>query len=198
MSEAPTPNPSSTWTKVGDDKSATPPPPMPTWAKAAGLGLLALIMVLAGILGASLGRSGPAPTLEPSESPSPSPTPPFELEAPVQVGEFVAGDVTETQGPAPLNQRIVRANYTDGTDKLLFVITWPEEDLDEFVAGAAIEGAEELTPGTMCGTSLDTEYSACARLSGDVGLMLLGVTELRPTVVAAFLTEFERALTTQE
>lgn len=190
---------SATWTAV-DEPSEPTPPPMPTWAKAAGIALLAAIVILAGVLGASLGRSGPAPTLEPSPSPSssPSPTPAFRLEAPVQVGEFVAGEVNETRGPAPLNQRIIRADYSDGTDRLLLAITWPEEDVDDFVAGAGIEGAEELTAGTMCGTSLDTGFPACARLSGgDTGLLLLGVTEISPTVVAALLTEFERALTTQ-
>lgn len=192
MSEPFEPNPAPpTWTAVGPDDDAAPPP-IPTWAKVLGVTALALLVVLAGLLGTALGRWSPTPA--PSATPSPSPSPSFELTPPVQVGEFVAGDITESAGPAPLNQRIVRASYSDGTDRLLLVLTWPEEDIDTFVTGAGIEDAQELTAGTICGTSLDTDLPACARLSGDTGLLLLAVTEQRPTVVAALLSEFERAL----
>lgn len=186
---------SSDWKAVGGKADAPERPPIPLWAKALGLALIAAIIVLAGVLGASLGRSGPAPTASVSPSPSPSPSPPFVLEPPVQVGEFVAGEPTESRGPAPLNQRIVQATYTDGTDRLLLVMTWPEESVDDFIAGAGIEGAEELTAGTMCGSSVDTGLPACARMYEDTGLLLLAVTEdIGPTVVAALLNEFERAL----
>ncbi|HJE51851.1 MAG TPA: hypothetical protein K8V15_07720 [Tessaracoccus flavescens] len=190
--------PSSQPTPEGWKPASVEPPapaPIPTWVKATALVLAALLVALAIVVGSSLGRSSrPQPSETPTESPTPSPS--FVFEAPTAVGEFVAGEKVESEGPAPANQKIARANYFDGTDRLVFAMTWPVEDLSTFLTDAGIEAAAERpgTDGVMCGKSIDTNRAACATLEDDAALLLLAVTEVPETRLAPLLAEFSTAL----
>ena len=182
-----------TWKPVDPTPTATPP--MPTWVKVAGLGAIALLVAAAILIGILLGR-GARPTETPSPSPTPTPSPSVNFEPPIQVGTFVASEATESQGPAPENQRIARANYFDGTDRVILAMTWPVGDLGRYLADAGVEGISEQagTPGVQCGTSVDTNRAACGLMSGDTALLLLSVTDFPATKLAPLLQEFESAV----
>lgn len=177
-----------TWTPV-DAAPPEPPQRRQWWVAAAGPALLVLLLVLGGLVGGALGRSAVP------KDPSPGPEPSFAVDPPVQVGDMVRGEVTESSGPAPENQRIVRADYSDGVNKVIFVMTWPEDDVDSYLADAGIEGASAIGAGTLCGTSVDTSLPACGRIAQQTGLLLLAVTEHATSDVATLLGEFEAAVT---
>ena len=181
------PSDPSTWTAVAAEEPAAPPQG-PRWARLVGPAAAAALVVLGGIIGAGLGGATDG------SAPGASPSPKLSMEPPVQVGEFVRGGVTESSGPAPENQRIVRADYSDGADKLVFVMTWPEDDLTAYVADAGVEETGEAMPGTICGTSVDSNFPACARITEETGLLLLAVTEQSEAAVLGMLGQFDAAV----
>ena len=89
----------------------------------------------------------------------------------------------------------MRADYSDGADKLIFVMTWPEEDLSAYVTDAGVQSANEAEPGTLCGTSIDTTFTACGRIKEETALLLLAVTEQTEPAVLHLLGEFDAAVT---
>lgn len=187
MSSSPTPT-RAAWTAVSDD---TTQPAAPWWGRLLGPAIAAALVVAGGLIGAGLGGATGS-----SESPTPTPSPKLIMDPPVQVGDLVRGGVTESNGPAPENQRIVRADYSDGVNKVIFVMTWPEDDAVTYVADAGVEDAAEVGgPGTLCGLSLDTSLPACGRVTEETGLLLLAVTEHSTHDLAVLLTEFETAVT---
>lgn len=165
-------------------------PARPWWELAAGPAIVIVLLIVGALVGASLGRMSAAP----ASSSSPSPSPSFALEPPVQVGDLVRGEITESEGPAPDNQRIVRADYSDGANRMIFVMTWPVTDASAFVSDAGVEGIVDSGGGTLCGTSIDTSLPACGRVLDGTGLLLLAVTEQATSDVAALLTDFEAAV----
>ncbi|HSO69923.1 MAG TPA: hypothetical protein VLQ67_09815 [Arachnia sp.] len=186
MSSSPTPT-RAAWTAVSDD---TTQPPAPWFGRLLGPAIAAALVVAGGLIGAGLGGATGS-----SESPTPAPSPKLTMDPPVQVGDLVRGDVTESGGPAPENQRIVRADYSDGVNKVIFVMTWPEEDAATYVADAGVEDAAEVGGGTLCGLSVDTSLPACGRVTEETGLLLLAVTEHATQDLAVLLTEFQTAVT---
>lgn len=187
MSSSPTPT-RAAWTAVSDD---TTQPPAPWWHRLLGPAIAAALVVAGGLIGAGLGGATGS-----SQSPTHAPSPTLTMDPPVQVGDLVRGDVTASDGPAPENQRIVRADYSDGVNKVIFVMTWPQEDAATYVADAGVEGASAVGGGgTLCGLSVDTSLPACGRVTEETGLLLLAVTEHATEDLAALLTEFETAVT---
>lgn len=189
------PTPSEGWKAVAPEPSEGSTPPMPGWAKGALAGGVALLCLAAGLIGASLGSQSGAqqpPTVEES----PTPTPAFELEAPVVVDDLVRGEVNESTGPPPLNQEIVQADYTDGEQTVVFVLTWPEPDIAEFLTNAGIEDPAETAVGsdTYCGVSEDTGESACGKVVDEVGVLLVSVSPQSESEVADILARFEEEL----
>lgn len=162
------------------------------WRTVAGPIIVAVLMVVGGVVGASLGRSAGVPA-DVDHSASSSPT--FVMDPPIQVGDLVRGEVTESSGPAPANQRIVRADYSDGANKFIFIMTWPEDSASTYVSDAGIENIVEVSAGTLCGTSVDTSLPACGLVSDGTGLLLLAVTEQDTAAVASALRDFEAAVT---
>lgn len=187
MSSRPTPA-RAAWTAVSDDD---PKPPAAWWERLLGPAIATALVVTGGLIGAGLGGADGA-----SQPPTPSRSPKLTMSPPVQVGDLVRGDVSESTGPAPENQRIVRADYSDGANKVIFVMTWPEEDAVAYVTDAGIQDAvETIGSGTLCGLSVDTSLPACGRVSQETGLLLLAVTEHATEDLAEILIEFERAVT---
>lgn len=172
--------PSGTWHKVVKAPAAAtdptpvmdagvpdPPPPIPRVVKVVGLALVAALMVLAAWLGLSLGSGGPTPTPTP-----PTPTPElWPLDPPVVVGEMVRGDVV-TDTPAGTNRTVVRADYSDGTDRLVLVLTRPESDVTSHLEDAGVTGAAPNGTAT-CGRSVDSGDPVCATVTDETAVMLL-------------------------
>ena len=192
MSTQPTPdpeeNPDQQWTAVSREEPARPP--LPSFVKFGGLALLAVMVIAAVLIGVALG-GGFTPA---TPSPSASPTPAYPLELPVQVGDLVRGDVTESQGPAPENQQIVRADYSDGTSRVVVLVTFPERTITQFLEDAGVamndtSGQVLVSDGIYCGTSADTGLEACGIVQDSTGLLVLPTTETHQSaedLVAAF------------
>ena len=198
-----TPDPSGSWRKVTKAPPAVtdptplmdaaipdPPPPIPLWVKIAGLGGVAVLLVLSLWLGLTLGA--PGPTASPSTKPSPSAT--WELAAPQQVGDFVQGEVSESMDPAIEERRIITSGYSDGTDRIVVVLSRPEPDIRTYLANAAISDVTEVGEAS-CGTSSDTGAPVCVRIVDDSAVMVLGLTEQSHTVLAGNVEAFIQALT---
>jgi hypothetical protein len=174
--------------------SGSPPRrPLPPAVKYGGLALLALLLVAAVLIGIALG-GGFTP-----QEPEPTKPPALSMEPPVQVGDFVRGSLTNSEGPAPDHQRIVRADYSDGTDKLVLLLTFPETDVADFLTAAGIEhpegGVVDLIEGVSCGVSADTTRPACGKVVENTGILVVSLTEADEQDVRTHLTDFTTALT---
>lgn len=186
--------PSEGWKKVSPQPAEGAGPPMPGWVKPALAAGVAVLMLGGGLIGAELGDPGPRPG--PSIEPTPTPTPAFALEPPVVVDDLVRGQVNESTGPAPANQQIVQADYTDGEHTVVLVLTWPEPNVADFLTNVAIEAAQEtsLGSGIYCGFSEDTGESACAHVIDEVGILLASVTQQPRSAVAETMERIEEEM----
>ncbi|MBB1483052.1 hypothetical protein H5392_04145 [Tessaracoccus sp. MC1865] len=166
---------------------------MPPWVKPALAGGVGVLLLAGGLVGGSL-----ADRPEQAPSPSASPSPAFPLDTPLMVDDLVRGESSESTGPGPANQRIVQADYTDGENTVVFILSWPEPDVAEFVANAGIEiDAQTPSPtggSRYCGVSEDTGESACGEVIDEVGVLLVSVTEQSETAVAETLDRFKEAI----
>lgn len=186
------PSPADDWKAVTpEEPSAGSPPPMPGWVKPALAGGVAALMLAGGLIGASLGTPD-AP--EPTPTPSPTPSPAFPMEPPVVVDGYVRGQSNNGDGSSEL--QIAQADYTDGEETVVFVMTWPEPDVTEFLDNAGIATATEATPesGRYCGVSEDTGEAACGEVVDEVGLLLVSVTDQSQATVSATLDRFKEEL----
>jgi hypothetical protein len=176
--------------------SGSPPRrPLPPAVKYGGLALLALLLVAAVLIGIALGGGFTSPEPEPTKPPTPA----LSMEPPVQVGDFVRGSLTNSEGPAPDHQRIVRADYSDGSNKLVLLLTFPETDVADFLTAAGIEhpegGVVDLLEGVSCGVSADTTRPACGKVVENTGILVVSITDADEEDVRTHLTDFTTALT---
>lgn len=172
--------PSGTWRKVVRAPAAAtdtapiqdagipdPPPPIPRLVKIVGLAAVGVLMVLSAWLGLSLGSVGPTPSPTP-ETPAPELWP---LDPPVVVGEMVRGDVV-TDVPVGTTRTVVRADYSDGTDRVVLVLTRPQSDVAAHLEDAGVTGAQPNGTST-CGRSVDSGDPVCAVVVDETAVMLL-------------------------
>ncbi|GAA4907766.1 hypothetical protein GCM10025789_29060 [Tessaracoccus lubricantis] len=166
---------------------------MPGWVKPALAGGVGVLLLAGGLIGAVLG-SGAGPDDEGPAAPETS-TPAFPLDAPLVVDDLVRGQVSESSGPSA-GQRIVQADYTDGEDTVVFILSWPEPDVAEFVLNAGIEAAAETEArsGRFCGISEDTGESACGEVIDEVGVLLVSVSEQSETAIGETLDRFKEEI----
>lgn len=162
-------------------------PPLPRRVLYSGLGALVVLIILAIVAGIGLGGGFSGQKTGSSEQPA------FSMELPVQVGNFVRGTVTSSRGPAPADQRLERADYSDGTARIVVLLAFPQPDLSSFLKDAGIETTaiddEPLRIDDIrCGTSIDTGRDACALVDGTTGLLVQSLTDGQPVhdVVAQF------------
>lgn len=186
-------SPMSQWRPVapsGDE----PPTALPKAVRYGGLGLLALLLVAAVLVGIALGGGFRAKEADPT-----SQAPALSLEPPVQVGDFVRGSLGSSEGPAPDHQRIVRADYSDGKNQLVLLLTFPESDVVDFLTAAGIEhpdgGVVTLLDGVSCGVSADTTLPACGKVVENTGILVVSLTDASEEDARARLDAFTDAVT---
>lgn len=160
--------------------------PLPRPVIAVGILVTVLLVVVAGWIGSSLAGPGTDDTV----SPTPGSWP---LDPPKLVGDLVRGEVTETSDPADASHTIVRTDYTDGTTKVVLILSRPEADVGAFLTDAGVSNTSDVG-STKCGTSTDTNSPVCAMVTDDTGLMLVGLTGQEPATLAKILLDFHDAL----
>ncbi len=161
--------------------------PLPRPVILAGVLVTVLLVVLAGWIGSWVAGPGPG------ESSSPM-TATWALDPPKLVGDLVRGEVTKTNDPANADHTIVRTDYTDGTTKVVLILSRPETDLGVFLTDAGVPDSYDVG-STKCGTSTDTNSPVCAMVTDDTGLMIVGLTGQEPGTLAKILLDFHDALT---
>lgn len=123
------------------------------------------------------------------------------LAAPDAIGAFQLAESSSPSTAADVGKELVRATYTDGSDRVLLVLSRPETELGEFLVAAGIEElgeveGSEASPGatsiTLCGRSADTGNAACGRLAQGAGELLVGLTEVPSEQLSTMLDELHR------
>lgn len=165
---------------VQESPPAEQPPPLPLAVKIIGLLAGAGLIALAAWIGITLGE-GP----EPEE-------PLWPLFAPSQVGDYIAGAVTESPVPTDEERSILRASYADGQNRVALLMSRPETDLTAYLANA---GVEDTIPSgqneeDLCGTSVDTGLMVCGRIVDETGILMVGLTEQDEDTLGPLLNEF--------
>lgn len=152
-------------------------PSIPRAVKIIGIMIVLVLLLLSVWLGLSLGRSG-------TNSPDPTPTPTVDealchLEAPTQVGRLVRGDVKSTPKASDDDRDILTTTYTDGTDKIVLVLSCPEKKLSSYLENAGVPNAEpvEGSDGISCGILSDDDIPVCARIFDDTAIAVAGLSE---------------------
>ena len=168
------------------------PPSIPRGVKIVGLLIVFVLLLLSVWLGLSLSTSGsgvPAPTPSVDETL-------WDLEPPTTVGDFVKGDVTDTPGAADGERDIVRANYTDGTDKLILLLSRPEDDLSIYLKDAGVPDAEPMegSDGIRCGISRDNAVPVCARIVDNTAIAVAGLSDQDFTDLTSLVDSFYEEL----
>ncbi|WP_296137393.1 hypothetical protein [uncultured Tessaracoccus sp.] len=173
-----------------------PKPPVPTLFTVVAVLLAVAVIAGAYVLGRQLGA--PA-TPEPSPTPTPAPT------LPEQLGQF-ALSASEPPSTAPGSEKhVVQGNFTDGTDKIVVLLTRPEPSLEPFLTDAGVTDLQTVGASTspspssdggdvMCGKSVDTGHAACGRLvvdeaTGNTGQVVFAATDLSTDDVRALLEQ---------
>lgn len=111
---------------------------MPGWVKIVGPIGIVVLLVLAGLIGGSIAKSGNKTDQEPSATAT------WSLEPPQVVGDLVRGDSTSTPDPGDPEKEMIRTNYSNGEDKVVLVLVRPQEELSSFLADAGVTTEEAV------------------------------------------------------
>lgn len=163
-------------------------PQMPTAVKVVGIVLVVVLLALAAWLGLTLGGSG---------EPAPSPTPSIDetlwaMETPTTLGGYVRGDVTSTPAGAKSERDIVTASYADGNDRIVLLLSRPEDDLADYLENVGVEESEPVGDAT-CGTTVDN-VRLCARVVDETAIAVGGLDEQDFEQLAGLVDTFYAAL----
>ncbi|MGV8846334.1 hypothetical protein [Tessaracoccus sp.] len=161
------------------------PPRMPAVVKFGGLALVALLLLMAGWLGLTLGGSGggvvsPTPGIDESAWP---------LAPPVTLGNLVQGATATDPG----DRHIVSADYSDGSAKVVLQLSRPEDDLTRYLQDAGVENTTPVEDAT-CGISMDNGVPVCARVVDGTAIAVAGLTEQSFTTLTSLVDSFYEAL----
>ncbi len=168
------------------------PPSIPRGVKIVGLLIVLVLLLLSLWLGLSLGRAG---SNEPASTPSIDETL-WDLEAPTQMGPLVRGEVNTTPRASNGDRDILTTTYTDGTDKVILVLSRPEDDLTTYLEDAGVPEPESVvgSDGIRCGTSSDNEIPVCARVVDDTAIAVAGLSEQDFPTLASLVDAFYEEL----
>lgn len=208
--EEPGQEPTTSDWKAVDRSGDGPKPPLPSAVKWGGLALLAALSIAALVIGIALGGG----FRRPEPTPSPTPSPELKMEAPIQVGDYVRGEVSSADPASSAESlRQVSANYSDGTASLLFMMVWPQSDLETFMSDAGVEATASPTPTptgspsasptasaspepqVLCGKAIDTDTLACGTIVRGTGLMVAALSDQEEEEIRGLLADFEQAVT---
>lgn len=171
------------WRPVAEEEQ---PPPLPVWVKAIGA-LLAVFVLGFGLwIGVTLATMNPDTSADATKVAK-------ELEPPLQLGDFVLGDVKSSPSPANPERSIVRASYSDGSKRLILLLSNPEADLDRYLADAGIVDTQAEQDG-RCGKSEDTGLTVCALISDETAIAVVGMNDQSPSELAKLGAAFRDAL----
>lgn len=165
-------------------------PSIPRVVKIIGIFIVLVLLLLSVWLGLSLGRSGPAPEPTPSVDESL-----WDLDAPIQVGPLVRGDVKSTPKESDDDRDILSANYTDGTDKVILSLSRPADDLGTYLTDLGVSSVEpvEGSNGISCGI-LDKATPVCARVVDDTAIAVAGLSEQNFDTLTSLVGSFYEEL----
>ncbi|MEO7588881.1 MAG: hypothetical protein ABIS84_12735 [Arachnia sp.] len=166
-------------------------PRMPLAVKVIGLALVAVLLLLAAWLGLTLGGSG-------KTAPTPTPTVSIDsglwvLDPPTTLGNLVQGETTTTPLGTNSDRDIVRSDYSDGTNKVVLLLSRPEDDITRYLDDAKIKDAEPIGD-SMCGTSQDNNVPVCARVVDDTAVTVAGLTNQDFADLAKLVDSFYSAM----
>lgn len=163
-------------------------PPIPRAVKVVGALLIVAILGLASWLGLTLGSSEPPEVV--TASPAPVEWP---LDPPSVHGNWVRGDFN-TQPPVEGQERVVvSANYADGSQRIVLLLSRPEADLQEYLTDANVGQTEEVGQDT-CGRSQDTDAPVCVRIADDTAIMVAGLDQQSFQQLSQMVDEFHTVL----
>ncbi len=167
-------------------------PRMPLVVKIIGIALVVALLGLSAWLGLALGSSGKA---------TPSPTPSIDsslwvMESPTTLGNYVRGDVTSTPAGPKADRDIVTAQYADGNDKIVLLLSRPEDDLATYLEELTVEPVEtdESFGEASCGVSVVTELPFCVRVVDDTAIAVGGLNDQGFEQLAPLVDKFYAAL----
>ncbi|RRD04713.1 hypothetical protein EII34_09230 [Arachnia propionica] len=182
-----TPSSPGRWHAVGrDDDDAKPP--LPVWVKSTAIGVLVVIVVVAGWLVFNLASpTPPSPSTSPSDSATSSG--PWELRLVKQVGEYVAGDPIVGDGSVTGDAELLSADYSDGTSKFRLQLYRPETDMTAYLKTAGVVEPVEVG-NAMCGTLEGNGLPMCVRVVDDTAIAVAGLSEQTPEALSALVDEF--------
>lgn len=163
-------------------------PQMPMVVKVVGIALVVVLLVLAAWLGLSLGGAS---------DPAPSPTPSIDetlwpMESPNTLGRYVRGEVTSTPMGTKSDRDIVTANYADGNDRIVLLLSRPEDDLATYLENIGVEESEQVGEAT-CGVTVDN-VRLCARVVDETAIAVGGLDEQDFEQLAGLVDTFYAAL----
>lgn len=162
-------------------------PKIPMAVKVGGLALVAVLLLVAAWLGLALGGAGGS---GPQSDPKPSIDETlWQLEPPKTLGGFVVGDVTSTPLSTSSDRAIVTATYTDGSDKLVLLLSRPEDKVATYLDDVGVEDTESVDKAS-CGTSADNAVPLCARVVDDTAIAVAGLSEQEFPELASLVDAF--------
>lgn len=174
------------------DAQVADPPQIPLAVKIGGLSLVGVLLLMSAWLGLSLGGSG-----GPQSTNSPTPTIDetlWDLDPPTTLGGFVVGETTSTPFGTSSDRAIVRANYADGTAKIVLLLSRPEDDVSTYLEDTAI-GDNESVDDATCGTSIDNDVPVCVRVVDDTAIAVAGLSDQEFSELASLVDAFYSAMT---
>lgn len=143
-------------------------PPVPTLVTICAVLFAVLIIGGAFWLGRVLGAPGAAQNTSATQAPT----------VPKQIEGFALQSHAEPSASAVAGKTVTNANFTDGKDSFLLVVSSPEREMEDFLRDGGIVDALSVDESTQCGKSTDFLFTACGRLKDQTGWIIYAETDM--------------------